>query len=295
MGFLYIFGAAAIYFVEKKKNIINRILRLSPANNPSVSKSKNQKGMSMIDLWLAKNNIKLDAKEAIISIFVLSSFLFLIGLFFKFGLFFSILFSVTIFFIIFIFTSWRRKMENIKKEDQMEQFLLDLIGNLYGNPNILNSIQKTSEEAPYPLKSEFEIVVDDTKKGLLLNDALKNMIKRNSSQIIEIVLLGLIAANDKGADLIEFLKNQVEYIREKKGLENYIKILSSGPKYTSYLIMVIPLISMAIVALVNKYFLEILMSAAGYVFLIYAAASYTAGFLIINKITSFIGGSRVLK
>ena len=99
---MYIFGAAAIYFVEKKKNIINRILRLSPTNSKSASKGKNQKGMNRIDLWLAKNNIKLDAKEAIVLIFVLSSFLFLIGLFFKFGLFFSILFSITIFFILYV-------------------------------------------------------------------------------------------------------------------------------------------------------------------------------------------------
>ena len=294
---MYIFSAAAMYVIEKKKNIINRILRFRTPNslNQSCDKKRKQRTGSNIEVWLNKNNISLDAGEFLILIFILSSLSFLVGLFFKFGILFSILFPVTTMLAVFIFINWRKKRENIKKENQMEQFLLDLVGNLYGNPNILNGIQKTLEESPYPLRKEFEIVINDTKRGLLLNDALKNMIKRNSSQMIEIVLLGFVAANDKGADLIEFLKDQVEYIREKKSLENYIKILSSGPKYTSYLIMLIPLVSIIVVTLINKYFLEILLSPIGLVFLIYAAASYTAGFFIINKIVNFMDSSRVLK
>ncbi|MFZ3106647.1 MAG: hypothetical protein WA105_04635, partial [Candidatus Hydromicrobium sp.] len=130
--------------------------------------------VNKISIWLNKNNLNLDVKEFLILIFILFSLTFLIGLFFRPGLILSILFSIINIFLFFIFINIRKKRENIKKENQLEQFLLDLVGYLYGNPNILNCIQKTIEDADYPLRKEFELVLNDTRKGLLLNEALRN-------------------------------------------------------------------------------------------------------------------------
>jgi Flp pilus assembly protein TadB len=121
------------------------------------------------------------------------------------------------------------------------------------------------------------------------------MINRNKSLVIEVVLIGFIAANDKGVSLIEFLKDQIEYIRERKNIENYIKVLSSGPKYTSYIIMFIPLVSIIIIALINKNFVEILFSRIGLLFLTYAVVSYGIVFFLIDRIVNFSERSRVLK
>ncbi|MDP3011619.1 MAG: type II secretion system F family protein [Candidatus Hydromicrobium sp.] len=251
--------------------------------------------VNKISIWLNKNNLNLDVKEFLILIFILFSLTFLIGLFFRPGLILSILFSIINIFLFFIFINIRKKRENIKKENQLEQFLLDLVGYLYGNPNILNSIQKTIEDADYPLRKEFELVLNDTRKGLLLNEALRNMIRRNSSPLIEIVLIGFIAANDKGVDLIGFLKDQIEYIREKKNMERYIRILSSGPKYTSYLITLIPIVSIIIIILINRDIIEILFTEIGVLTLIYIIFSNIIGFFIINKLINYYGGNRVIK
>jgi len=251
--------------------------------------------VSKISIWLNKNNLNLDVKEFLILIFILFSLTFLIGLFFRPGLILSILFSIINIFLFFIFINIRKKRENIKKENQLEQFLLDLVGYLYGNPNILNSIQKTIEDADYPLRKEFELVLNDTRKGLLLNEALRNMIRRNSSPLIEIVLIGFIAANDKGVDLIGFLKDQIDYIREKKNMERYVRILSSGPKYTSYLITLIPIVSIIIIILINRDIVEILFTEIGVLTLIYIMLSNIIGFFIINKLINYYGGNRVIK
>ena len=223
------------------------------------------------------------------------SFTFVVGIFFKPGLILSILFSIINIFLIFIFINIRKRRENFKKENQLEQFLLDLVGNLYGNPNILNCIQETVEETDYPLRKEFELVLGDTRRGLLLNEALRNMIRRNSSALIEIVLIGFIAANDKGVDLIGFLKDQVEYIREKKNMEMYVKILSSGPKYTSYLITLIPVVSIIIIILINRNILDILFSKIGILTLVYIILSNIVGFFIINRMVNYYGGNRVIR
>ncbi|MDD5622494.1 MAG: type II secretion system F family protein [Actinomycetota bacterium] len=251
--------------------------------------------INKIKVWINYNNLNLEVKEFLILIFILSSLLFLTGLFFGFGLLFSTFLLIAGIFLFFIFVNIRKKRSNIRKENQLEQFLLDLIGYLYGNPNILNCIQKTIEDAEYPLRREFEIVLNDTRKGLLLNEALRNMIIRNSSPLIETVLIGFIAANDKGVDLIEFLKDQVEYIREKRNMERYIKILSSGPKYTSYLITLIPIISIIVIILINKDIMEILFTGIGILTLVYILLSNIVGFFIINRIINYYGGNKVIK
>ncbi len=172
---------------------------------------------------------------------------------------------------------------------------MDLVGYLYGNPNILNCIQMTIEETDYPLRKEFELVLNDTRRGLLLNEALRNMIKRNSSPLIQVVLIGFIVANEKGIDLIGFLKNQIDYIREKRNTEMYIKILSSGPKYTSYLITLIPVISIIIIVLINKDILNILFTKFGILILVYIILSNLVGFFIINRMINYYGGNRIIK
>lgn len=210
-------------------------------------------------------------------------------------------FSVPIFILVFIFftsilifyiiinsiISYIRQ----KKENQLETFLIDLVGNLYGNPNILVSIRKSIEKTNSPLKSDLQIILDDCAKGILLKDALKNMINRNKSNLIEIVLMGIIAANEKGVDLVTFLNYQIEYLREKKSLNNYIKILSTGPKYTSYFIMIIPLISIFAVLLLNRNFISLYIGGIGMIVIIYSVASYIIGFLLINKIINNLNKS----
>lgn len=295
MGFLYVLGAIAIYVIDKRKNLINRILRVSNYPNLMNEENKRDNVINKIGVWINYNNLNLEVKEFLILIFILSSFLFLTGLFFEFGLLFSIFLLIAGIFLFFIFLNVRKKRSNIRKENQLEQFLLDLIGYLYGNPNILNCIQRTIEDAEYPLRREFEIVLNDTRKGLLLNEALRNMITRNSSSLIETVLIGFIAANDKGVDLIEFLKDQVEYIREKKNMERYIKILSSGPKYTSYLITLIPIVSIIVIILINKDIMEILFTGIGILILAYILLSNIVGFFIINRIINYYGSNKIIK
>ena len=292
---MYIFGAIALFINEKKKNYIRRILRLSGDEVISNSTKRGNKLINKINIWLMKNNINLEIEEFFIIISILMSLIIIIGIFTAPNIIISFLLSIFLVFIIFIFINMRKKRENFKKEIQLEQFLLDLKGNLYGNQNILNSLEHTISETEYPLKKDFELVINDTKRGLLLGEALKNMVKKNSSCLIEIVLSGLIVANDKGADIISFLTDQIEYIREKRAIDNYIKILSTGPKYTAYLIMLIPVAAIIVVILINKNIIDILFSSFGIISLVYVVSSNAIGIFLINRLLNYQNESRLIK
>jgi Flp pilus assembly protein TadB len=304
LGFLYIFCAVALFVNARKNWLLRRLKRTYPeedySNNASRrsffgSKKQGWGGGKKQDLadgkntsvtcgrraiperlnsWLVKNNIRVDAVT--------------------FALILLIFISVSIFLSLaaYIFIDIRGRKILQKKEDQLEGFLIDLTGNLYANPNVIISMQKTLELAEDPLKSEFETVIEDIRRGILLNEALFGMIERNKSEIIKMVISGFIASNEKGVDLIEYLKDQLDYIREKKSISSYIRILSSGPRYTSYVIMLIPIVVVCIVSLLNKNFAQSLLNGFGLGILIYALVSYIAGFLIINRIVNLAEKAR---
>jgi len=292
---MYVFGAIALSINEKRKNYIRRILRLSGDEVITNNTKKGNKLVSKINTWLMKNNINLEIEEFFIIISILMSLLIIIGIFTAPNIIISFLLSIFLVFVLFIFINIRKKRENYKKEIQLEQFLLDLKGNLYGNQNILNSLEQTVSETEYPLKKDFELVINDTKRGLLLDEALRNMVKRNSSSLIEIVLSGLIVANDKGADIISFLTDQIEYIREKRAIDNYIKILSTGPKYTAYLIMLIPVAAIILIILINNNIIDILFSSFGIISLVYVVLSNAIGIFLINRLLNYQNESRLIK
>jgi len=287
---LYIFITIALYKDEQRNILLNKIKRVSNYNLPGEVERKRFWGK--INQWIKKNNLYFNPKELFIILLIISTFPMLAGLLFKLHLFLCIMFSGISIFVFFLLVKFKKNRENTKKEEQMEQFLMSLTANLYSNPNIISCINKSINDIDNPLKKEFELLIDQNRRGILLNKCLKNMIDRNSSHIIEIILLGFIAANEKGVNLINYLDTQIEYIREKKSIRNYINILSSGPKYTSYLIMAIPVVSILIAGLINENFIKIIFSDLGLAVIVYAISSYIIGAILINKIVNFNSESR---
>lgn len=295
LGFIYVFGALVMIFSERRKTILSRLKR-SYANTEFYGdkrKSGDQKIDSkniffMLAAWLKKNGVKMSLLNFLIIIIFCISVILITSVFFKAGLLIFILSSVLLVFLTYISVDLKGRRINKIKEDQLENFLIDLLTILYINPNIMVAIQKALESSEDPIRKDFNIVIDDTRRGIVLNDALLKMLKRNRSRLFHVVITGLVAANEKGVDLIEFIKSQIDYIREKKSLENYVRILSSGPRYTSYLIIIIPLIAVTLASFINQNFIEVLLSTTGKLVLIYSSVSYLVGFFLINRITGLL-------
>jgi len=168
----------------------------------------------------------------------------------------------------------------------MEGFLTELSGNLYANPNILEAFKKASGDLEQPLKNEIEDIIRDNAKGFSLEDSFKNFMAKNRSKLIQVIFTGLYTANEKGADMVSFINDQLDYLSEKKAMNSYIRILSSGPRYTSYIIALLPLIVMGIAVCLNRNLASMLFTSAGLIVFIYVFLSYTAGFILINRMVN---------
>jgi tight adherence protein B len=293
IGSIYIFAAVAVIAAERKRNLLSRLGRARPVSDGySRRKPAKQKEdetgnvFTRIENWLLINGVRIPLQNFMLILLFLISAILLTSVFFKAGiLMFFMASAITVFFI-YISIDFKGRRVIKKKEDQLESVMIDMVTVLHVNSNIQKALKKAAESAEDPIRRDLELVIEDTQKGLLLNEALLNMLKKNRSRLIHIVITGLVAANEKGVDLIEFLKSQIEYLREKKSLANYIRILSTGPRYTSYIIIVIPQVVLLVASILNPDFTSLLFSMTGRIVLIYSAISYLIGFLLINRIVS---------
>jgi len=269
-----------LFFQDKRKRIFNKLLKTDTAAQEN---EKNILTYGFIK-WFLKLNLSITFSELLSLIIILISSEILIFLFFQINVWLLIFIAATTIFIIFVILKFVAGFKNAKKENQLEQFLIELIGHIYSNPNMQNCILKTILNLEEPLKSDIQRIVDDCSRGVLFKEAVKRFIERSSSQIIEVVFTGIIAANEKGINIVDFLRFQLEYIREKKSINNYIKILSTSPKYTSYFIMAIPMAVILIVIFINKNFMSFYFRGIGLLIILYSILSYLIGFILINKI-----------
>ncbi|MBN1299174.1 MAG: type II secretion system F family protein [Actinobacteria bacterium] len=297
IGFLYILGSVFFYINARRISFLKRLKRsyrvdynIMPDAADRKTKNRPLKQHSPAARflrWLKKNDIETDPGMLLINGLLFISVIFVACLFIRGGIFIFFSVSAISALIFYIVIDFRGRKINSKKEAQMEAFLIDLNGYLYANPNILLCIQKAVEHTDEPLKKDFMAVIEDTRKGMRINEALERLIAKSKSKTIQIIITGLIAANAKGVNLVDFLKDQIDYLREKKSIENYIRILSSGPRYTSYIIAVIPFLSIIAATFLNKDFAPALIHGVGPWILLYSCISYLAGFMLINRIINF--------
>jgi len=280
---LYIFLGLSMYFGFKKKALMEKVFRVS-----KYSHIKTQNRAKSIDRWLKRNHIKIDKNTFFISFFTTSGLIFSISISFGLGLLSTLLVLLLFLIASYCFLSLRRTKIAAKKTMQLEQFLIDLMSNLYANPNILTGMQGALENISFPLREEIENIIEDTRSGTSFNDAVRDHIARSEDPLEERIFLGFIAANEKGFELVEFIRDQLDYIRQHQGLKRYVKILSTGPKYTAYIIMAIPLLVILVVCILNKGFMHMLFSKIGLILLSYSSISYLAGFFIIRWLISSI-------
>jgi Flp pilus assembly protein TadB len=287
LGSLYLISSFVLIFKYRREKLLTRIKRSYGFNfYEKISKSDSSGLWHKISRWLEKNGVKLDHWNFIAIVVIFLSVFFLGCLFLVRGILIFFGFSSIFLFLLYLFIDTGGRKKSAAKELQMEGFLTELTGNLYSNPNLLMAIKKTLSDLEEPLKKDIEDIIADCSKGSNLTEALENFMKKNRSKLIQIIVTGLIAANEKGGDLINFLNDQLDYLRKSRSLNSYIRILSAGPRYTAYIIAILPIAVIFAAMMLNRNFAVLLFSDTGVYVLIYVFVSYSIGFFLINKITN---------
>jgi tight adherence protein C len=107
-----------------------------------------------------------------------------------------------------------------KRKKELEDASLDyfpiLLLCLNGSNNIKNAIVLTNEQVNNSLSKEFERVIRDVKIGKSLDESLTLLKDRIPSSFIINIIVNLIEANRMGNSISESIKDQLDYIEDKR-------------------------------------------------------------------------------
>lgn len=138
----------------------------------------------------------------------------------KFGYIVAPIFSI-IYYILFVPIFIDSKIEKRRKilEKEAMYFFEILALSLEAGRNIKTSIEITCNNIDGELSDEFKKLLHDIKYGMNLNDALNELKFRIPSDTINNIILNIKEANIFGNNIIETMFSQIDYIREKRILE----------------------------------------------------------------------------
>jgi tight adherence protein B len=145
-----------------------------------------------------------------------------------------------------------------------------------------------ARESPEPLRSEFQLVVDNTQMGVSMDTALAKLYDRMPLPEINFfnIVLGIQAK--AGGNLSEALGNLSAVIRSRRMLREKIKALSSEAKASAMIIGCLPPAVMIMTYFAQRDYIMLLFTdKLGHLFLMGCVALMSTGIIVMRNMINF--------
>jgi tight adherence protein B len=182
----------------------------------------------------------------------------------------------------------RKGRRQRKFADQLDDTLQLVAGGLRAGHSLLRAIDSVSHEAESPTREEFARIVNETRLGRDLNDALENVATRMKCEDFSWVAQAIGIHREVGGDLAEVLDQVGATIRERNQLRRQVQSLSSEGKMSAYILMALPFVVTGLLCLTSPAYIgQFVESPLGFVLMGAAVVMLTVGALWLRKVVSF--------
>jgi tight adherence protein B len=172
--------------------------------------------------------------------------------------------------------------------DQLDDSLQLLAGGLRAGHSLLRALDAVSQEAESPTAEEFARIINESRLGRDLNEALEQTARRMRSEDFSWVGQAIGIHREVGGDLAEVLDRVGQTIRERNQIRRQVKSLSAEGKMSAYVLMALPFAVVGILSLTSpSYIAQFGQNVAGYGMIAAGAVMLTIGGLWLRKIVSF--------
>ncbi|RME82994.1 MAG: hypothetical protein D6785_07225 [Planctomycetota bacterium] len=138
------------------------------------------------------------------------------------------------------------KMYRKKRQKMFGIQLIDALSSLSNSLRAGHALPKAVEllamEAPEPLRSEMQIVVQEMRLGESLVQALRNLEKRMPNEDLDLLATAIDIAGEVGGNLTEVFDNIAHTIRERNKIEGKINAMTSQGKAQGVVVAFLPLV-----------------------------------------------------
>jgi tight adherence protein B len=162
--------------------------------------------------------------------------------------------------------------------DQLDDSLQLMAGSLRAGHSLLRAVDSVSSEADAPTSEEFSRIVNETRVGRDLNDALDEVAERMGSDDFTWVAQAIAIHREVGGNLAEVLDAVGHTIRERNAIRRQVKALSAEGKLSAIVLMALPFGVTFFISLTNPaYIAKFTESVTGYAMLAAAAVMLLIG------------------
>jgi tight adherence protein B len=168
--------------------------------------------------------------------------------------------------------------------DQLDDSLQLMAGSLRAGHSLLRAVDSVSQEADAPTSEEFSRIVNETRVGRDLNDALDEVAERMGSDDFTWVAQAIAIHREVGGNLAEVLDAVGHTIRERNAIRRQVKALSAEGKLSAIVLRVLPSGVTGFIGMTNPgYLAKFTESVVGYGMLGGAGVMLLVGALWLKK------------
>jgi tight adherence protein B len=168
--------------------------------------------------------------------------------------------------------------------EQLDDVLQLMAGSLRAGHSLLRAVDSVSTEANSPTSEEFARIVNETRVGRDLNDALDEVAERMGSDDFTWVAQAIAIHREVGGNLAEVLDAVGHTIRERNAIRRQVKALSAEGKLSAVVLMALPFGVTGFISMTNpRYLAKFTESLVGYGMLGVAGVMLLVGALWLKK------------
>ncbi|MGD8149659.1 type II secretion system F family protein [Ornithinimicrobium sp. Y1694] len=169
--------------------------------------------------------------------------------------------------------------------DQIDDLVTLLASNMRAGHSLVSGLDFVSRELEDPASSELARVVNQSRVGRDLNDALADAAERMDSDDFRWVGQAIAIHRQVGGNLAEVLDTVGETVRERGQIRRQVKSLAAEGKLSALVLMALPFVVSLILAFLNPSYIGVLFSSAfGYFLLFVGIVLLTIGGLWLRKL-----------
>jgi tight adherence protein B len=194
------------------------------------------------------------------------------------GLLLGLLLTVAVPFGAKLFLNFRASRRQAVFADQLDDSLQLMAGSLRAGHSLLRAVDSVAQEADSPTSEEFSRIVNETRVGRDLNDALDEVAERMGSDDFTWVAQAIAIHREVGGNLAEVLDAVGHTIRERNAIRRQVKALSAEGKLSAIVLMALPFGVTGFISVTNpSYIATFTQSLTGYAMLAAAVVMLLVG------------------
>ena len=175
-------------------------------------------------------------------------------------------------------------------EEQLPDVLMTMAGSLKVGQSFDHSMRAIVDEGMAPASEEFGQVLNETRLGRPIDEALGAMADRIASDDLRFVLMSVTIQREVGGSMAELFQTVSDTVRQRQQFRRKVRALTAMGRASAYVLVALPLITAGLILLVNPAYLAPLVhQATGQVMIVTVIVMMAVGALVLKKIVSIKG------